>query len=221
MQPVLDFIAANRPLVDAVHVASSLVNLVAWVFGAIVLIIAWRRNAVRSFAFGPVRFQLQEAAVEATAVAARSWSAQGGQVDVARIRKTVSLAFEPQMADMMMGRSVLWVDDHPDNNMLAMRALKTLKLDVEQVTSTDAAMEAMKRRRFDLVISDMGRGLDMRAGYDLLDKVRANDRKLPFFIFSSDDKPEYRKEAEARGAQLSTNDMIELIDMTVQTLGRG
>jgi hypothetical protein len=50
--------------------------------------------------------------------------------------------------------------------------------------------------------------------------VRALDRKLPFFIFSSDDKPEYRTEAKARGAQLSTNDMIELIDMTVQTLGK-
>jgi hypothetical protein len=37
-------------------------------------------------------------------------------------------------------------------------------LDVEQAMSTESALAAMKRRHFDLVISDMGRGSDMRAG---------------------------------------------------------
>ena len=80
-------------------------------------------------------------------------------------------------------------------------------------------MEAVRRRRFDLVISDMGRGEDMRAGYTLLGRIRDSGSKVPFFIFAGSDKPEFRREAAERGAQLSTNDMLELVDYVVKYLG--
>jgi CheY-like chemotaxis protein len=137
-----------------------------------------------------------------------------------RLRSTVERAFQPQMTDHLIGRSVLWVDDNPANNELAMRALRKLLLDVVQVTSTEAALAALETRMFDLVISDMGRENDMRAGYDLLAQIRGKGLTVPFFIFSSDDRPDYRLEAKRQGAQLSTNDMLELIDGVVSTLGK-
>jgi CheY-like chemotaxis protein len=107
----------------------------------------------------------------------------------------------------------------PPNNELAVRALRKLRLDVEQTTSTESALAAMKRRHFDLVISDMGRGSDMRAGYALLKAIRDQGKRVPFLIFSSSDKPEFRREAAERGAQLSTNDMLELIEHIIKYLG--
>jgi DNA-binding NarL/FixJ family response regulator len=92
-------------------------------------------------------------------------------------------------------------------------------LDVEQAMSTESALAAMKRRHFDLVISDMGRGSDMRAGYGLLKAIRDQGNRVPFFIFSSSDNPEFRREAAELGAQLSTNDMLELIDHIIKYLG--
>lgn len=221
MQVVIDFMQAHKPFFDAAAAMSSLVNLVGWCVGAVLLTIAWRRNAIRSVTFGPVNFQVQEA-VAATATAARDWKSDepGGAVDVPRIRQTIEQAFTPETIDAMIGKSILWVDDNPSNNLLPVRALKKLQLDVEQAVSTELGLAALKERHFDLVISDMGRGDDNRAGYDLLAEVRKRDKALPYFIFAGSDTPEYRREAAELGAQLSTNDLIELIDNVIKVLGK-
>jgi DNA-binding NarL/FixJ family response regulator len=94
------------------------------------------------------------------------------------------------------------------------------RLNVEQATNTEVALAEMQRQRFDLVISDMGRGGDNRAGYGLLKAIRDQRNNLPFLIFSSSDKPEYRKEAAVLGAQLSTNDMLELLAYVIKHLSK-
>ena len=72
---------------------------------------------------------------------------------------------------------------------------------------------------FDLIISDMGRGANMRAGYELLEAVRRTRKDIPFLIFAGSDSRKFRQEGKERGALLSTNDMLELFDTVVQTLG--
>lgn len=220
MDSLLSFIQANKSTFDAVQAIGSVVNLMGWIVGSILLTVAWRRNGIRSVSVGPINFQMQEAAVEAAATAARDWQAKTStsDVNVPRIRETISKAFRPETADRLIGRSILWVDDNPDNNRLAVRALKRLQLDVEQVTSTELGLSALQQRHFDLVISDMGRGSNLRAGYELLKAMRDAGSQTPFLIFSSSDRPEFRKEAAARGAQLSTNDMLELIEHVIKHL---
>lgn len=223
MDRILAFVQAYKPWFDAAQAVGSVVNLVGWCLGGLLLWIAWRRNRIRSVTFGPLSFRVaqQAEAVVATATAMRSWPAAtpDKSVDVSRIRETVAKAFEPTVADSLTGRSILWVDDNPSNNELVMRALKRLQLDVVQATSTEAGLEELARRRFDLVISDMGRGANMSAGYDLLKAIRDGGSKVPFLIFAGADKPEYRREAAERGAQLSTNDMLELMDSIIAHLG--
>lgn len=221
MESVLAFVHDNKSYIDAAHALSSVINIVGWLLGAVLLTIAWRRNTIRSFQVGPVNFQMQEAAIEATATAARDWEGKTptSSFDIARIRDTVGRAFVPDVIDNLIGRSILWVDDRPANNALAVRALRKFKLDVVERTSTDQAMAALAERRFDLVISDMGRGADMRAGYDLLARIRETDDAIPFLIFSSSDKAKHRQEALDRGAQLSTNSIIELIDFIIGHFG--
>ncbi len=222
MEEVLIFVQTHKLYVDAAHALSSIVNLLGWCLGSLLLFRAWRRNAIRSVSVGPINFQMQEAAVEAAAVAARDWQAKmpKQKIDVPRIRATVGRAFAPKTADILIGKSILWVDDNPSNNKLAVRALKKLQLDIEQATSTESGLDAMQRRHFDLVISDMGRGADMRAGYNFLKAIRDQGNQVPFLIFAGSDSPAFRREASELGAQLSTNDMLVLIDHVVDHLGK-
>jgi hypothetical protein len=64
----------------------------------------------------------------------------------------------------------------------------------------------------------MGRGQNMLAGYELLDEIRKGGSQIPFLIFAGSDTAIFRKEAAERGAQLSTNDMLELIDVALRLL---
>ncbi len=221
MEAVLAFVQSHKPYFEVAYALSSVVNLLGWCVGFALLTIAWRRNGIKSVTVGPINFQMQEAAVEAAAVAAREWQSKipSQRVDVPRIRETVSRAFAPEVAENLTGKSVLWVDDNPANNELAMRALKKLRLDIVQETSTEAGLAAMRQRHFDLVVSDMGRNSNMRAGYDLLKAIRAQGNQVPFLIFAGSDSIEFRREAAQRGAQLSTNDMLELIDNVITRLG--
>ena len=223
MESVFSFVRAYRPYFDLAQALSSVANLLAWCLALILLVVAIRRNKIDRLVVGPISIMMKEEAVQATAAAARSWQSNTDRynVDVSRIRATVERAFSPTTFDNMIGKSVLWVDDNPANNELAVRALRKFRLNVEQATSTDAALAALLRRKFDLVISDMGRGEDMRAGFDLLTRLRGSGSKVPFFIFAGSDTPEFRRAAAERGAQLSTNDMLELVDNTVKYLGAG
>jgi CheY-like chemotaxis protein len=213
----LSFIQSNKIYFEAANAVSSAINLVVWCIALTFLAVAIRRNRIDSLSVGPINIKMKEEAVSAAASAARAWSGQA--VDVPRIRATVDRAFTPEVANNLTGKAVLWVDDNPANNELVVKALRRFHLDVEQATSTEAGLAAMQRRPFDLVISDMGRGPNMRAGYDLLKVVRDRGSQVPFFIFSSGDTPEFRREAKELGAQLSTNNMLELIDYVVSYLG--
>jgi CheY-like chemotaxis protein len=59
-------------------------------------------------------------------------------------------------------KGVLWVDDHPENNVAECAALAKLQIEVAAVRSTDEALArlanaAARDERFDLVISDWDR----------------------------------------------------------------
>ena len=216
MDAFLELFQQNKLFFDAAHGLSAIVSLLGWTVGAVIVTIAWRRNAIKTVTLGPFGFEIQEA-VQATAAAARDWQTKSPnqQVNLERIRSTIERAFVPSVGDQMIGKSVLWVDDNPSNNKLAVRALKKLRLDVEQAESTESGLQAMQGRHFDLVISDMGRGTNSRAGYELLEAIRASGSDVPFLIFAGSDTAEFRREAAERGAQLSTNDMLELIDNVI------
>jgi CheY-like chemotaxis protein len=221
MEGVFSFVQAHRPYFELAQAFSSVLNLFAWLLAVLLLVIALRKSRIESLSVGPFSFRMmKEEAIVATATASRAWQSPSEEkVDVPRIRAMVDRVFTPETLNNLTGKPILWVDDNPTNNELAVRALRKFGLDIEQVTSTEAAMASLQRRKFDLVISDMARGDDMRAGYSLLKLLRDGGSKVPFFIFAGSDTPEYRREATKRGAQLSTNDMLELVDHVVNYLG--
>lgn len=116
------------------------------------------------------------------------------------------------------GSNVLWVDDKPQNNTFAMRAMEALGIKFIISESTSDALEKLKSQRFDAIISDMGRPPDPQAGYTLLDALRSSGSNTPFIIFAGSRSPEHQAEAKRRGAIGCTNSVTELFEMVVTTL---
>jgi CheY-like chemotaxis protein len=134
-----------------------------------------------------------------------------GQVDDAA-RVVHELGISPRL---------LWVDDRPSNNRYERAALEALGLIIDLSVSTEDALERIHRGRpFDLIISDMGRPPDPRAGYTLLDKLRSSGDRTPYIIYAGSRSGEHFDEAVRRGAEGCTNRPQELIDMAMAVLRR-
>jgi CheY-like chemotaxis protein len=113
----------------------------------------------------------------------------------------------------------LWVDDRPSNNRHERWALENMGITVDLSTSTDAARAKLRSGGYCVVISDMARPEDPRAGYLLLDWMREEARDTtPFVVYSSSDAPEHYDEAIAHGALGSTARPAELVDMVLRAL---
>lgn len=114
----------------------------------------------------------------------------------------------------------LWVDDRPDNNIYERQSLEALGIRFVLATSTDEALDKLSRQHFDVVISDMGRPHDSKAGYTLLDSLRGAGNRIPFVIYAGSNAPEHNAEARRRGAVGSTNRASELFRYVLTALGR-
>ena len=117
------------------------------------------------------------------------------------------------------GSHVLWVDDRPDNNRYERQALEALGVRFTLSISTEDALERLRRQKFDLIISDMGRPPDQYAGYTLLDTLRGAGDRTPFVIYAGSRDPEHVKEAREHGALGCTNSAQELILLVTRALG--
>lgn len=113
---------------------------------------------------------------------------------------------------------VLWVDDHPENNLYERQAMESMGLEFTLALSTDEALQIFASQRFAAVISDMGRKEGLQEGYVLLEAIRRFDSKTPYFIYASSKAPHHQREAASRGAQGTTNIPQELVGMVIGAL---
>ena len=165
--------------------------------------------------------RVEAAANLAAAEASRSDNTTGGTPsatppDVGRLAESLPGRREQRrLADTR----VLWVDDRPMNNTYERRALEALGIRVDLSTSTEDALAHQAARPYDLIISDMGRPPDSRAGYTLLDALRASGKQTPYVIYASSNSAEHKAEARRRGALGCTNRPQELVEYVLQGLG--
>ena len=119
--------------------------------------------------------------------------------------------------------TVLWVDDRPDDNpnRHARQQFEALGVRIILSTSTEDALAKTQHRTFDAIISDMGRPPDPRAGYTLLDALRARGDQTPFIIYAGARADKDVKESLLHGALGCTNSPQELIEMVLEALGKG
>lgn len=115
-------------------------------------------------------------------------------------------------------KQILWVDDRPENNVYERNVLEQYGLDFTLALSTQQALAFMQHNKFALIISDMRRKEGEDEGYVLLDKIRKNNKEIPFIVYAGSSKEEYKNEILKRGGQDYTNTPRELIDAVINTL---
>lgn len=131
-----------------------------------------------------------------------------------------SAEFVPQVgAGPGATRTVLWVDDKPDNNRREREAMASFGIDFVLALSTEEALQRLATRRFDLVISDQWRVDDPRAGFTLLSlmRVQRGDR-TPFVLYTSECSAAETMEARSLGALACTTRISELMQSALLAL---
>jgi CheY-like chemotaxis protein len=217
--------------------ASSLVSAIAQLVGVLVwptvlvFFLVRFRGALTSFLKNLGEFSFKVPGVEATAKRQQveAAAALGAAVatrapgDTSPKREAdpqdIAAALpSPRSQRRLQGARILWVDDRPENNRFERQALEALGIDIDISTSTEDALEKVRRRSYDLIISDMGRPGDPQAGYTLLDDLRRSGNQTPFVIYAGSKSAEHVREARKHGAIGTTNMPQELITMVTNAL---
>jgi CheY-like chemotaxis protein len=218
----------------------SFLQIVIWPL-VILIILFYLRTPLKKFLDDIIEVNLKAGPIETTAkrkqiieaatslgAATAYWQdvAQGQQhtPDAAKTRGVAQIVDElmtPKTSRQLERASVLWVDDKPMNNTYERQALEALGIQFTISKSTEDALERLQRKNYDLIISDMGRPPDQKAGYTLLEKVKEIHITTPFIIYAGSKRPEHVAEAQRRGAFGTTNDPQELLEFVVGALKNG
>ncbi|MEU5208148.1 P-loop NTPase fold protein [Streptomyces sp. NPDC020742] len=127
-------------------------------------------------------------------------------------------AYQPPPLVIPPSFDVLWVDDQPDRKGVVREVLEALGAQVNHVPKSAAAVQALRNRTPDLLISDISRGSDHAAGFEMVERLRADgnyDGPVVFFTIRRSTDREER--AAGLGASL-TNNAQELRDLVLAAL---
>ena len=118
---------------------------------------------------------------------------------------------------------LLWVDDRPANNAREIEQLKAQGLGVTTMTDSEAALAELQSNpgKYDAVITDLKRGLDANAGYNLIKEARSKGASdVAFIVYTKSSSPTVDQSAKARGAIGGTNSPIRLFELINKALHR-
>jgi len=168
-----------------------------------------------------LKTQLSSATSLAAAIAKQSGGE--GELGESQLNEIVELVSQTKKATSSetWKNRVLWVDDRPENNVHEQHALEAQGLKFERALSTNEALEVLERKKFAVIISDMGRKEGPREGYVLLDKLRETNNNTPFVIYAGSNLPEHRQVAREKGAIGSTNKVQELYELVMGVVTNG
>jgi CheY-like chemotaxis protein len=112
---------------------------------------------------------------------------------------------------------VLWVDDHPEHSAVQIDLLQRHQVMVHTARSTEEALENLRKRRYEIVVSGMTReehGKSIpNAGLELVRAIRMLDQDTPIAIYSNGQSAGmYGPMARDAGANLLTGSWFELAE---------
>lgn len=115
---------------------------------------------------------------------------------------------------------VLWVDDYPINNELVMSLFADKQIAFDIAISTKQGIDLYKKKAYDVVITDMGRGNQSDAGIELIRELKALKCEVPIIVYASYSAiHRYGDVALALGAKRVTNGVGNIIAILSDILG--
>jgi CheY-like chemotaxis protein len=166
--------------------------------------------------FAEAREQAIKETIENAAAEFKDDPKQLAEYVIEQVRKIVGMRSEPtETKAPLKGRRILWVDDKPEGNTYEANLLRKLGADIQPCVSTTEALEALRNRTYDLVISDVFRMEDgvrnRSAGYDLLDEVKRKWPDLPLIFYTGASRISPTRGQGAFGAAFSPDVLMELV----------
>jgi CheY-like chemotaxis protein len=143
---------------------------------------------------------------------------ENAQATGSQLAAAVTQATRPALSKKLADSWVLWVDDHPENNAYEMRSLSSFGVHFDTSLSTAQALQRLQQRKYDVLISDLGRVSDPQAGFTLLGELQKLGNKTPLIIYSSSATPALVAEATKRGAFGLTNSPRELFQLVLSAI---
>lgn len=113
---------------------------------------------------------------------------------------------------------VLWVDNKPSNNDREREAMAALGVTFALAESTEAALKLLSASSYDLIISDMNRPGDPKAGYTLLRALRDRGHPTRFVIYTSSCDDAEMHESRSRGALGCATQVSQLMQLSIAAL---
>lgn len=114
--------------------------------------------------------------------------------------------------------TILWIDDHPENNYQLMEQFAAKNIQIDTVTSNANAASLLRRgRKFDLVISDILRDTGSASGLDVKTLLGRYKVSAPLILFT-DQAAKYKDSTQKLGAVLITNNSEELSEAVERLL---
>ncbi len=84
-------------------------------------------------------------------------------------------------AEVIAGTRLLWVDDRPEGNRAERRYLRAAGFHIATAVTTEEGLDALRRDDVDIVVTDMVRGADAKAGIEL--RARAGEAEAEHLDF--------------------------------------
>ena len=146
-----------------------------------------------------------------------------GKLDVHKIAETARNLLPRPRPDHLRIETVYCGSTISQRTMLlSAKRLRRSGISFALALSSQQALDLTKGNSFSAIISDMGRREGAQEGYKLLQTLRTQGNVIPLlFIYSSSNSAAQRREATKRGAQGSTNDPQELIQMVTTAIING
>jgi CheY-like chemotaxis protein len=163
--------------------------------------------------FGQVKEQLRQAI--------GSYSPGEEYVDDTKLKAILKRA--ERIQDLLLGVRILWVDDHPLANANIHRFLNNYGVVIDNVRETDEALIALRwaSSAYELIISDMNRNGNTRAGLELLEGVSSLNLDKPVIIFVANLNKELGIPKDARTITDDVGELIHHIFDVVERVRQG
>ena len=132
------------------------------------------------------------------------------QTKVARVERSWLRRLRTRSGRRAPAPTLLWVDDHPENNRSLRALMENAGCAVEIALDTERAMQRVREGPLDLIVTDMGRGSDPTAGLALLSQLE--DVRCPTVVFASPTAVlQHQQEARSLGAVECTAGTVQLL----------
>jgi ActR/RegA family two-component response regulator len=123
---------------------------------------------------------------------------------------------------------LLWVDDHPENNVSEMDILQRQEFRIDTALTTDEALAKLQKTPYDAVITDMGRTENRRhkgkAGLDLIRRMRDSGFGQPVFLYTGsvglDEDKKLVAQAGGDGATASPSELFQMLTRLREERGK-